>query len=49
MLFYLLIIILIFIVFFTNNTPRECKIFDIKRDVFPHVNDITKYLILNRS
>lgn len=49
MLFYILIIIIIIIIILPNGHKKmeEFKIFDIKRDILQHTNDMAKYLILN--
>ena len=48
MLFYILIILIIVIILLPNGKKKieQFKIFDIKRDILQHTNDMAKYLIL---
>ena len=49
MIFYLLIVIILILIFINKKEKNneEFKIFDIKRDVLSHTNELAKYLLLN--
>lgn len=49
MIFYLLIVIIVVLIFINNDKKekKETMVFDIKRDVLSHTNELAKYLLLN--